>query len=212
MSSSIVMRLFRAVWEDVIRHISGPLGIRLRRSYYRNRLAHCGQYLTIDTGVYLTNPEYIHLGDHVWIDKNSILIAGPSKSSNIRRLGKDLLNEIEGHIYIGNNAHIGIANVIQGHGGIKTGDYFTTSAQVVIYSLSNDPRSCRKGTLPGPETHYLLTPIQIGHNVWLGLGVSMIGNQIGDDVFVKPHAVVSRPLPNNCIAAGIPAVAAQTRF
>lgn len=64
--------------DDIIRHISGRLGIRLRRIYYRRVLKSAGKNLVIETGVYFQSPASIAVGNDVWIDKNSILIAESS--------------------------------------------------------------------------------------------------------------------------------------
>src|SRR5580658_1270468 len=73
--------LFRLIWqsliEDIIRGLSGPLGVRARRAYYRRRLFACGARLVIEPGVHLIAPEWISLGDDVWIDRFAVMIAGP---------------------------------------------------------------------------------------------------------------------------------------
>lgn len=210
---SMIFRLFRVLLEDAIRNISGSLGIRLRRYYYQKRLASCGDEVTIETGVYFINPHSIYLGHEVWIDKNVILIAGlPTSFHQTRVVPSGPLPEFLGKIQIGSKSHIGISSIIQGHGGVMIGNYFTSSAQVAIYSMSNDPKKCVEGTMPGPHTHYIISPVEIGENVWLGLGVKIIGHRIGDNTFIKPNAVVTKEIPANCIAEGMPAIAISPRF
>jgi galactoside O-acetyltransferase len=49
-------------------------------------------------------------------------------------------------------------------------------------------------------------PVAIGNNVWIGFGVSIFkGVSIGDNSVIAAKSVVTRPIPANCIAAGIPA-------
>jgi acetyltransferase-like isoleucine patch superfamily enzyme len=49
-------------------------------------------------------------------------------------------------------------------------------------------------------------PITIGDNVFLGTGVIVLaGVTIGDNVVVGARSVVSRDIPSDCVAAGIPA-------
>jgi acetyltransferase-like isoleucine patch superfamily enzyme len=55
-------------------------------------------------------------------------------------------------------------------------------------------------------------PVTIGRNVWIGLGVSVISTEIGDDCFILPHAVVYEPLEKNLVAGGNPAVKSRDRF
>jgi len=49
-------------------------------------------------------------------------------------------------------------------------------------------------------------PVIIGDNVWIGYGVSVFkGVTIGDNSVIAAHSVVTRDIPANCVAAGIPA-------
>jgi acetyltransferase-like isoleucine patch superfamily enzyme len=46
----------------------------------------------------------------------------------------------------------------------------------------------------------------IGNNVWLGDKVAVLGGvHIGNNVIVAANAVVTKDLPDNCMAAGVPA-------
>ena len=62
-----------------------------------------------------------------------------------------------------------------------------------------------------PDVAYLeqgeeVAPVRIGNNVWLAGKVTVVkGVTIGDNTVVGAHAVVTRDLPANCVAAGIPA-------
>jgi maltose O-acetyltransferase len=54
-------------------------------------------------------------------------------------------------------------------------------------------------------------PITIGDNVWLGGGVIVLaGVSIGDNTVVGAGAVVSRDLPANVVASGVPARITRT--
>lgn len=199
--------------EDSIRGLSGPLGIRLRRAYYRRRFKRCGEGLVIEPGVHILAPEQISLGDDVWIDRQAILIAGvPHQAINARRNGASVVRV--GEIVIGSKAHIGIGSVIQGHGGVEIDDCFTSAPHAKIYSFSNDHRRCRSGTIraEGVEQHYLLTPVQIGRNVWIGMNAVIVGHTIGANSFIKPGAVVATTIAENSIVEGMPARRIGARF
>jgi len=48
--------------------------------------------------------------------------------------------------------------------------------------------------------------VVIGNNVWLGDKVAVLsGVHIGNNVIVAANAVVTKDLPDNSIAAGVPA-------
>ncbi len=203
------------LFESLIRNLGSIAGLRLRRWYYRVRLKECGKNLNVDCGVYFVNPEYIRLGDNVVLDKNVILIAGPSGDTQRTRCIKNEDSTVtRGEVRVGSWSHIGIGTIIQGHGGVQIDDYFTSSSRCMIYSLSNNPNLCHSGTLGGAlnEVHYVETPVRIGRNVWLGLQCIVIGNSIGDNVFMKPNSVVVSNIASNQIAEGNPAKAVGVRF
>ena len=59
-----------------------------------------------------------------------------------------------------------------------------------------------------PDKRHLLhpAPIRIGSRVWIGAGVVITkGVTIGDNSIVAAGAVVTRDIPANVIAAGVPA-------
>lgn len=201
--------------EDAIRGIGGSIGIRLRRAYYRHRLRRCGARLVIESGVEIIGPEYVSLGDDVWLDRGVILIAGqPNADAEIEIKPNPSVSVGYGEITIGNRAHVGIGTIIQGHGGVQISDCFTSSPHVKIYSFSNDHRKCRNGTVRalGGRQNYLLTPVCIKCNVWLGMNVVLIGHTIGADTFVKPGSVVSIDVTANSLVAGGPAKRVGNRF
>lgn len=48
-------------------------------------------------------------------------------------------------------------------------------------------------------------PITIGHNVWIGAGVNVMpGVSIGDNSVIGAGSVVTRDVPANVVAAGVP--------
>ncbi len=207
--------MIRSFVEDLIRPLSGSLGKKLRFWYYKKRLGACGENVFIDTGVFFLNSKDIMLGDNCWIDKNCVLIAGALQKTNVIEKFSQSYDQppLPGKLCIGHNAHIGIGTVIQAHGGVSVGNYFTTSAHCRIFSLSNDPYKCRKGTVgEANDIHYVLTPVVIENNVWLGLNVSVIGSHIQSDVFVQPHSIVTGTIPGNSVAAGSPAKKIRSRF
>lgn len=66
----------------------------------------------------------------------------------------------------------------------------------------------RFGTRPD-GSRYLIThtaPIKVGNDVWIGGNVTVIGGvHIGNNVVIAAGAVVTRDIPDNCVAGGVPA-------
>ena len=165
----------------------------------------------ISEGVFFDNPSNISLGEDVWLDKHCIFITGKLDRKNCKR-PKELLNE--GEISIGNNAHIGIRSVLQAHGGISIGNYFTSGADSKLYTLSNDVYLSQKGThnLNKDELFYILHPIVIGSNVWMGMQSMVIGGAIGDNVFLKANSISTNNIQSNSISGGTSASHIKNRF
>lgn len=52
----------------------------------------------------------------------------------------------------------------------------------------------------------LVMPIEIGNNVFIGLrAIIMPGVKIGDNCIIGAGSIVTKDIPSNCIAAGVPA-------
>ena len=174
-------------------------------------LKDCGDNLVVESGVYFDNPSNISLGSNVWIDRNCILIAGISLNENIRKI-KPTFNE--GEMHIGNNAHLGIRTVIQAHGGVKIGDFFTSGTDSKLYTMSNDVKLSKNGThYPDKKSlFYDLHPIKIENNVWVGMQAIILGGTIGSDVFISNNSVCLGDYQSNSILEGSPAIKIKDRF
>ena len=49
-------------------------------------------------------------------------------------------------------------------------------------------------------------PIKIGNHVWIGQGATILkGVTIGNNSIIAAGAIVTKDIPANCIAAGVPA-------
>lgn len=209
-----VKKIIFSLIESLIRDISGPVGRKIRYLYYKHRFAQCGRNVIIDEGVIFENPEKMYLGNNVWIDKCCILIAGersiPNKYVTVKVNRSYKFRE--GELHIGSNVHIGPQCIIQAHGGVSIGDYFTASAGSKIYSLSNDVKKCRHGTNTTKEKYYILSPIVIKENVWIGLNSIVLGGTIEKDSFIAPNTVVLGNIEENSFVAGSPGRRVKNRF
>lgn len=196
------MILFDVI-ESLLRGIEGRMGQLLRYYYFKLRFKKCGRNVIIESGVHISNPGMIELGDDIWIDKNVILIAGKIKDveKHSRIIENHFFKGSIGEIHIGSNSHIGISTIIQGHGGVYMDKYCTTSAGCKIYSFSNDPKTNKKGTMI--ETSYIIHPVMLQENAWLGLNTVLLGHCIGTNSFVKPNSVIYKDVPANFIYDGI---------
>ena len=75
------------------------------------------------------------------------------------------------------------------------------------YAKFGDNCRLRSGVLIGLKTiDEVVSPV-FGNNVEIGAGAKVLGAiTIGDNVLIGANAVVTRDVPDNCIAVGVPAV------
>lgn len=100
-------------------------------------------------------------------------------------------------VTIGKNVVIMGNCLMMARGGITIGDGTIISANVQLLSNGHDLRQ---------RNLLLCKPINIGKNVWIGAGVTIMpGVSIGDNAVVEAGAVVTRDLPDNVVVAGVPA-------
>lgn len=60
--------------------------------------------------------------------------------------------------------------------------------------------------LPEKRGNTIPKPIIIGKNVWIGANVTILGGvTIGDNSVVAAGSVVNKDVPENTVAAGVPA-------
>ncbi|MCZ9309853.1 sugar O-acetyltransferase [Corynebacterium uberis] len=111
---------------------------------------------------------------------------------------------------------------------IEYGCHLTLGRGVFINAgvtiLNTAPVSIGEGTMLGPNCQLITvghpvndvamraagwergTPVRIGRDCWLGAGVTVLpGVSIGDRVTVGACSVVTRDLPDDCLAVGTPA-------
>jgi acetyltransferase-like isoleucine patch superfamily enzyme len=194
--------IFFDLIESLLRGLSGAIGRYLRYQYYKRRLKSCGKGVVIDCGVYISNPRNVELGSNVWLDKHTVLLAGEIdlKDKSYKVVKNTFFTGKSGVIKVGDYSHVGIGTIIQGHGGVSIGRYFTSSAGCKIYSLSNDPENCATGTMV--NAGYIIHPVSIADNVWLGLQTIVLGHHVGENAFIKPNSVIYKDIPPGIIFEG----------
>ncbi len=163
-------------------------------------LIHSGKNLILENGVTLNalSEKGIVLGNNVTIAKNSILqCTGVIATKGIG-------------IKIGNNSAIGAQSYLGGQGGIQIGDNVIMGPGVRIFSENHnysDPNVLirkqgenRKGVV-------------IKNNCWIGASVTILdGVIIEDGCVIAAGSVVTKSIPSNSIAAGVPAKVIKSRI
>lgn len=104
------------------------------------------------------------------------------------------------NIKIGNNFYANFDCVMLDGGGIEIGDNVLFGPRVGIYTSRHayDPKERAAGAC-------FAKPVKIGNNVWIGGGVHIDqGVTIGDNCIIGAGSVITRDIPANVVAAGVP--------
>jgi maltose O-acetyltransferase len=104
------------------------------------------------------------------------------------------------HVKVGERFYANFDCVLLDAGGIEIGDDVLFGPRVSVFTTNHslDPAERRKGAC-------IAKPVKIGNAVWLGGGVHVMpGVEIGDGAVVGAGSVVTRNVPANALAAGVP--------
>ena len=108
---------------------------------------------------------------------------------------------ISDNVGIGSYAHITAINRIEIHSGVLLGKNVTITDNSHGNLLEEE-----KCIPPSNRKLYSKGPVIIGKNVWIGDKATILPNvSIGEGTVVGANCVVTKDLPANCVAAGIPA-------
>ena len=108
--------------------------------------------------------------------------------------------------------------MIIGYGGLYIGDNSTLSAGSKLYSLTNiaydpDDRSEIISIMPYEQAPFLIGPIILKSNVWLGLNCIIMPNvEIKKNSFALSNSLVVSSFEENSYIGGQPAVLIKNRF
>jgi acetyltransferase-like isoleucine patch superfamily enzyme len=140
----------------VVGHAPGPVGHRLRHAYWKRRLAHLGDDVVIDVGVYFQSPEHISIEDGAWIDRGVIILAGAPGGDRLtfEQANPDYVHAV-GEVHIGRRTHVAPYCVLSGIGGISIGANCGIASHSAIYSYSHHYRNLGDRT---DDTQYSFTP------------------------------------------------------
>ena len=125
--------------------------------------------------------------------------------TQVWRKGKDL--RIHGKIkilqpdklVIGDYCRIGKDTFLFCYGGLTMGNNVQFSRNITVYTANHNFKS---DVLPYNH-EYLVGPVTINDNVWIGMNVSILpGVTIGKNAIVGMSAVITKDVPDNAIVVG----------
>jgi acetyltransferase-like isoleucine patch superfamily enzyme len=107
------------------------------------------------------------------------------------------------NMQFGNNVSIHPMCYIDASGGLTIGSDVSIAHSTTIITFEHDFSQPSKYTKDVP---IIQAPVIIGNDVWIGAGVRILaGVTIGDHVVIGAGAVVTKNIPSNTLAVGIPA-------
>ncbi len=118
-------------------------------------------------------------------------------------LDRDMTIECTGKLHIGHRTIFGHHCTLAARDSLIIGDDCLIAEMV---SIRDHDHCFDQLDVPIREQGAVSAPIKIGRNVWLGAKVTVVkGITIGDNAIVGANAVVTKDIPANAIAVGIPA-------
>ncbi len=107
---------------------------------------------------------------------------------------------IDANVYIGPRCHLGLVHLGRD----------TLLAAGVHVTSGGQSHGIADPTRPIREQHGKLTMVRIGAGAWVG-SAAVVMADVGPDTVVGAGAVVTKPLPDGVVAAGVPARVLRSR-
>lgn len=168
------------------------LKTRFLKLFFRRSFRVFGRHSNILSPVAIEGAENIEIGDHVYVAANTCLAAKSLPGSNNCTLR------------IGAGTKIGRFNHIYCTESIDIGEHVLTANNVYISDNNHGYVDITKPIMLQPITQ--CASVTIGSGSWLGHNVVVVGANVGKNCVIAANSVVTRDIPDYCVAAGAPAV------
>jgi acetyltransferase-like isoleucine patch superfamily enzyme len=196
-------------------NLAGALGLYLRGRLYPYILGAVGNNVVFGRGITLRHPHKIRIGHNVIIDDYCVLDAKGQSNKGIS-IGDDVFigrNTIiyckDGEIEIQPRANISFNCVVFSSHRVQIGP--ETMVAAYCYIMSGGSYEYHRSEVSfSAQDGYAKGPTLIGEGCWLGAKVVVLdGVTIGDRTVIGAGAVVTKPLPSDAVAVGVPAQVVQ---
>lgn len=186
--------LFFDPWFTFLKHLTGPMGFKLRQLLYRRWLGSAGKGVVIDPDVDIWGPENVYLDDFAYLGKGSSLVAN------------------EGYIKIGKRCHI--CGWVLGHGGVEIGDYVAIGNSSILSATDSHQGGFRMAgpMIPAEQRNIKKKKVVIENDTFVGhFCTVMPGVRIGEGAVIAPNSLVLRNVEPWTVVMGSPAVVVSRR-
>jgi len=159
--------------------------------FFGRKFGQLGENSFIHKPMLLTGIENIYLQDNVYIWSNSRI------ESIETNMGSGRITICSG-TKINPNVHIAAASLVS----IGKNCLFASNVYITDHDHAWDPEH----ETPTESQKLVASPVIIGDNVWLGEGAKILkGVTIGKGAIIGASALVTKDVPSNAIAVGVPA-------
>jgi len=210
-ASSMPRYILQEIVTSTCGWVPSLVGIGMRALAYR-AIANVNGFAAIERGVRLAYAENVRLGRNVYLDQGVYLHACPDGIE----IGDDafVMHHAELHVFnfrdlphafirIGKRTFVGESVIIRGQGGVEIGDSVLIGPGAQILAINHnhdDPHT------PILDQGISSQGIVIEDGAWIGAGAIVLdGVQIGRNAVIGAGAVVTKDVPANSIAVGVPA-------
>jgi acetyltransferase-like isoleucine patch superfamily enzyme len=164
------------------------------------------KHLVIELPRRINNPQYIFLGDNIWLGPNTLLNPVTQyPSTSIKHPGKEYKTQRF-------NPKITIGNRVTATGNLTIGTVSEVIIEDDVLLASNVTILDNFHGYDNAEEPYKYQPlsriaaVRIKKGCWIGNNVVILpGTTIGEMSIVGANSVVTRSIPDRCIAVGTPA-------
>ena len=174
------------------RHWINPFAFThiLKSFYYRFQFQHFGNSSYINCALQIDGAKYIYIGRKCSIEYKTWLAAMPLTGFEPKLVIEDGCN-------IGHFNHIYATKSIVLHKNVLTADKVYISDNNHDYENVNLP-ILQQSIVQNGE-------VEIGEGSWLGENVCVLGAKIGKHCIIGANSVVTKDIPDYCVAVGAPA-------
>ena len=164
---------------------------RIKAAFWKIRLKGFGWRSVLVKPLKVNGCKNIIIGDNVTIEYKTWLASVP--------LGESKTSELvfEDGCKIGHFNHIYAIHSVVLHSNVMTADKVYISDNVHVYESLDIPVMDQPVKDAGT--------VEIGEGSWLGENVCVIGAKIGKHCVIGANSVVTKDIPDYCVAAGAPA-------
>lgn len=170
--------------------------------YCKRQLKSCGSNFRIHYSSSVLSLHCISVGDNF----------NTGTGLRLRAYSEYENQQYQPHIQIGNNFYAGVDCAVTAVGNIHIGNNVTLASRVTVIDHSHGRNDYTDIDTPVMKrTLGVKGDIIIEDNVWLCEGVVVLSNvRIGKNSIIGANSVVTKDIPANSIAAGIPAKIIKT--